>query len=25
LIYGVLAVLIAVLAGLAGWAFFRRD
>ena len=24
-IYGVLAVLIAVLAGLAGWAFFRRD
>jgi uncharacterized protein (TIGR02186 family) len=25
LIYGVLAVLLAVLAGLAGWAFFRRD
>ena len=25
LIYGGLAVLIAVLAGLAGWAFFRRD
>jgi uncharacterized protein (TIGR02186 family) len=25
LIYGVFAVLIAVLAGLAGWAFFRRD
>jgi hypothetical protein len=24
-IYGVLAVLLAVLAGLAGWAFFRRD
>ena len=24
-IYGVLAVLIAVLAGLAGWAVFRRD
>jgi hypothetical protein len=24
-IYGVLAVLIAVLAGLAGWAAFRRD
>jgi uncharacterized protein (TIGR02186 family) len=24
-VYGVLAVLIAVLAGLAGWAFFRRD
>ncbi len=24
-IYGVLAVLIAILAGLAGWAFFRRD